>query len=86
MPCSRYKRFTDNKMRSSGSIDYDKKEIKVNRKKSKNEPGGVLDTMVHEEMHRLHPRRHEKNVKSMTTEQVRNMSKGKKKKIFSLYG
>lgn len=82
----KYKYKTDNKMRDSADIDYDKRIIRVNKKKSRNEKGGILDSIVHEEMHRLHPQMHEKTVRKKTTAKIKKMGKKQKSRLYSKLG
>lgn len=53
----KYKRTFDRKMRDYGEIDFEKKRIRVNPRH-----GGLLNTIIHEDIHRRHPRMTEKNV------------------------
>jgi len=62
------------KMRSDGDIDFDKKIIRINETRSKKHKGGIIDTIVHEDMHRLHPRMSEKNIRKKTTARIKRMS------------
>jgi len=75
-----YKRVVDNKMRDFGRIDTDKREIRINKRK-----GGVLDTIFHEETHRLHPRMFEKTVRKKTTAALKRMGPKEKRSLFSKY-
>jgi len=45
-----YKYKIDKKMKPYGLCDYDNQEIKINTRR-----GGVLNTYIHEELHRKHP-------------------------------
>jgi len=73
-------------MRSAGDIDDEKKIIRVNKKKSKSRGAGeVLDTIVHEENHRLHPKMHEKTIREKTKEDIKKMSSSTKQRYHSLY-
>lgn len=80
----KYKRVVDNKMPWQGEIDEDKKIIKVNKKKSK-EKSSIIDTIVHEELHRKYPKMSEKEIKEMTKEKCKNMSEEEKAKYYKLY-
>jgi hypothetical protein len=80
-----YRRLIDNNMKSSGDIDYDTKKIRVNKKRSKGEKGGILDTIVHEETHRLNPKMSESNVKRKTTKKLGTMGGKRKRKLYGLY-
>lgn len=82
----KYKRKVDNKMRSYGDTDYEKKVVRVNKSKKKNKrPGEVLDTIVHEKMHVRHPKMHEKTVVKRTRKVVKTMSKKEKAKHYKLF-
>jgi len=73
-------------MRYFGDTDLGGKKIRVNKKKSKKEgPGEVLDTIVHEEMHRKHPKMKEKNIRKKTKRSVGRMSKKEKNKHYSKF-
>ena len=72
-----------NKMKADGEIDYDKKLIRVNKPRSKKHKGGILDTIVHEEMHRLHPRMSEKRVRKKTTVKIKRMRPKSKTRQYS---
>jgi hypothetical protein len=81
MPAQKpYTRRVDNRMRDFGRIDLDKREISVNKRK-----GGVLDTIVHEETHRRHPRMSEKVVRQKTTQSLKTMSPRTKTTHYSRY-
>lgn len=74
------------KMRFYGDTDYKTKTIRVNKSKKKNKrPGEILDSIVHEESHRLHPKMHEKNIKKHTLKVLKRLSDKMKKKLYSRY-
>ena len=93
MAKKKWKRKTDNKMRDSGEIDWHTGTIRINKKKSKSEKSkkkygtkaGVLDTIVHEEMHRIHPKMTEREVRKRTKRKTEKMSRRVKKKHYSKY-
>ncbi len=86
MPAQKYERVVDNRMHGYGDIDFKKKIIRVNKKRSKKAgPGEVLDTIVHEETHRKHPKMHEKTVRKETKEAIKKMSPTQKSKQYSRY-
>lgn len=68
----KYKRVVDNKMRWQGDIDDEKNIIRINKEKSKKK-SSIIDTIVHEEMHKDHPKMHEKTVRDKTTEKVKRL-------------
>jgi acetyl-CoA carboxylase alpha subunit len=77
-------------MRDYGEIDYHRKRIRVNKKESrkygkKHKTAGILDSIVHEEMHRTHPKMTEKTVRKKTKRKIKKMSKRVKKKHYSRY-
>ena len=69
----KWKRVVDNKMRWYGETDETKKLIKINKSKKKNtKPGDIIDTIVHEEMHAVHPQMHEKTVRKQTKLKIKH--------------
>ena len=50
-----YKRKVDRRMHDCGEIDFEKKLIRVNPRK-----GGLLNTVLHEELHKQFPDKNEK--------------------------
>lgn len=81
-----WKRIRDKKMRWRGDIDYDNKVIRINPSKKKNKkPGELLDTIVHEETHRLHPRMWEKTIRKETKHKIKSMSREAKQKLYNKY-
>ena len=91
-----YMRVPDNKLRGAyGETDTDKKVIRVNKERhhknveryNKNEDGSesLIDTIVHEEDHAKHPRKHEKTVYKDTKKKVDKMSNKEKQRLYKLY-
>ena len=77
---------TDNKLRGAyGETDYEKQRIRVNKKKHKKDKELLLDTIVHEEIHKKHPKMKEKNVKKLAASKTKKMSTKTKKRHYSLY-
>ena len=76
----KYKRKVDNKMRWSGDIDDKKGIIRINKSK-----GDVLDTIVHEETHRKHPKMHEKTVREETRRLISKLTPKQKSLYYNLY-
>ena len=64
-----YKRKIDTKMKDYGDIDDKKKVIRVNPRR-----GGLVDTVLHEELHRQHKKWNEKKVSKMAKKKEKNMS------------
>ena len=78
-----FKRKVDNKMNGFGDIDLEKKVIRVNKKRNKKH-GGVgelIDTIVHEENHRKHPKMKEKEIRNKTKKDLKKMSLKQKAKF-----
>ena len=63
-----YKRQEDRSMHDYGEIDYEKKIIRVNPRK-----GGLLNTVIHEQLHRLYP--------DWTENKIRKVSKKRETSI-----
>jgi len=62
---AKYKYVVDNKLKWSGDIDEEKKGvIRVNPRK-----GGLLNTILHEEIHRIHTKLTEKQVSKEASKQ-----------------
>lgn len=81
-----WKRIIDNKMRLYGETDHNKKKIRINKKKAKRSGSGeLLDSIVHEELHRKHPKMRERTVQKKATRQIKKMGKRSKRKMYSLY-
>ena len=80
-----YQRKVDNRMKQSGDIDFDTRQIRVNKTRSRGEVGGILDTIVHEETHRKHPQMREKAVKQKTTAHIKTMTPHAKQKAYKRY-
>jgi hypothetical protein len=79
-----WRRVVDNKMRWQGEIDYKNRVIRINKVKSKKK-STIADTIVHEEMHRQHPKMWEKTVYKKTAEKVKRMSPAAKHKLYNRY-
>ena len=82
----KWARVVDNSMRVFGDTNYDKKIIRVNKKKSKKTaPGEVIKTIIHEEEHRLHPKMHEKTVYKKAREMIKRMNHNQKQRHYARY-
>ena len=75
-----WKRVVDKRMRSFGETDYSKKRIRVNPKK-----GDLLNTIIHEEMHKSRPSLTEKQVRKKSKKKEARMSISDAIKILSKY-
>ena len=67
-------------MRAFGEIDFDNKSIRINPKK-----GEMLNTMVHEEVHRKYPDASERWVKKRTTKEEKALSLGQAMTLIKKY-
>jgi len=86
----KWKRRVDNKMHDYGEIDYGKKTIRINKKRSKKwgrkrKKAGILDTIVHEETHLRHPKMGERRVVKRTKRKIKRMTKKQKARHYSKY-
>lgn len=84
-----YKIKKDNKIRSFGDTDIDKKVIRINKKMSKKKRRAkkypeILDTIVHEAKHAKSPHMYEKNVRKHTKKAIKYMGKKVKQKYYKL--
>lgn len=89
-----WKTVVDNGMRGAyGETDYEKKRIRINKSRhlsknvkriNRNKDGteNMLDTIVHENMHRKHPAMKEKTVRKRTKTMIKNMSKRSKRRYY----
>jgi len=77
---SKWIKSVDNKMRTFGDIDYEKKKIKINPKK-----GDVIDTVLHEWAHQQFPNKTEKQVKKIALEKNKELSLRKKVELLKEY-
>lgn len=75
-----YKRKVDRRMRYYGECDFENKTIKVNPKK-----GDLLNTIIHEELHRKHPEKSEKWVKDKSKKIERGLTVNKAAKLLGKY-
>ena len=94
----RLKRIVDNKMRDYGEENDHTHTIRVNKALSKRDPNlirpvnkgashypGVLDTIVHEEMHARNPRLTEKQVWKRTRKKMVTMKPQAKQKAYKRF-
>jgi len=77
---SKWKKSVDNRMRTFGNIDYEKKKIRINPKK-----GDVVDTIAHENFHRLYPNKTEKQIKALAKEKIKTISLRQKIEMLKEY-
>jgi len=82
----KWKRIKDNKMRWHGDIDDEKRIIRVNKSPKKNKKKGeILDTIIHEEQHRIHPKAHEKTIRKITIQKIKLLGQKEKQKLYNKY-
>ena len=72
-----YKVKVDNKMKSFGETDDEKKEVKINKKKSLKAGGKkeLIDTLYHEKYHVQHPKALEKTTYKKTAKYISKIKK-----------
>jgi hypothetical protein len=83
----KYKRIVDNRLDCYGEIDDKKKVIRINKKKNKKmgDRGELINTILHEECHRLHPKMKEKAIQKLTIKIVDKLSPREKKRYYNMY-
>jgi len=64
------------RMRSFGDIDFNKRIIRVNSSK-----GDIIDTILHEEMHRKYPNLKEKDIRRRVKNKIKKLSMKKQYRI-----
>lgn len=62
----RWRWAIDNRMRDYGEIDYERRIIRINYAMHKRERESLIDTLFHEELHRLFPNLSERAICAMT--------------------
>jgi hypothetical protein len=62
----RWRWVVDNRMRDYGAINYGRRIIRINREMHKRERESLIDTLFHEELHRLFPYLGERTICTMT--------------------
>lgn len=83
----------DNKMRDFGETDTAKKVIRINKKLHKKaaeynvpkQDRPLINTIVHEKLHALHPKAHEKTVRKLARSMVAHMSPKQKQKHYKQF-
>ena len=77
---SQWKKSIDNKMRTFGDINYEKKKIRINPKK-----GDVIDSIIHENLHKTYPNMTEKQIKNKAAQKNKELSLRKKIQLLKEY-
>lgn len=82
-----FQRKVDNKLKGAlGETDFNKRIIRINKKKSKRAGRGeVLKTIVHEEMHMNHPKMKEKNVEATMQRNVKKLPAALRQAYYNRY-
>lgn len=62
----RWRWIVDDRMRDYGDIDYERRIIRINHVMHKRERESLIDTLFHEELHRLFPNLGERAICAMT--------------------
>lgn len=62
----RWRWVVDNRMRDYGEINYERRVIRINHAMHKGKRGALIDTIFHEELHRLFPNLGERAICDMT--------------------
>ncbi len=62
----RWRWVVDNRMRNYGDIDYERRVIRINHAMHKGQRGSLIDTIFHEELHRLFPNLGESAICALT--------------------
>jgi hypothetical protein len=65
----KYKRIVDTRMHDAGEIDFEKKQIRVNPRK-----GDLINTIVHEELHRKYPDKPEKWIRKKSKKEEASLT------------
>ncbi len=77
-----YKRKVDRKMRSYGDIDFENKIIRINPSYKQ---GGLLNTIIHEELHRQHIDWTEKKIKKESKKREKSLTIAEASKLLKKY-
>jgi hypothetical protein len=62
----RWRWMVDNRMRDYGDIDFERRVIRINRERHARDRESLLDTLFHEDLHRLFPYLGERAICGMT--------------------
>jgi hypothetical protein len=73
----------DNRMRNWGDIDFERRVIRVNHAMHKREGERLIDTLFHEELHRMFPRLGEWAICLMTKTLLPTLSKRYKAQLYA---
>lgn len=83
----KFKKIVDNKSKYYGDTDFDKHLIRINKQmnKHKGRKGELLDSIMHEKSHVLHPKMKEKNIEKLASKITKHMSKKAKQSAYKPY-
>ncbi len=76
----KYKRVQDRKMKDAGEINFEKRKIRVNPAK-----GDLLNTIIHEELHRRFPDKPEKWINKQAKKKEKELTVAKAIKLLHKY-
>jgi hypothetical protein len=71
----RWRWIVDNRMRDYGDIDFERRIIRINHAMHRREGELLIDTLFHEELHRLFPYLGERAISGMTRLLLPTLSK-----------
>ncbi len=75
-----YKRKVDRSMHDYGETDYENKVIRVNPRK-----GNLLNTIIHEELHRVHPDWEERKIRKVSKKNETSLTMAEAAKLIGRF-
>lgn len=78
-----FKRIVDRRMKDFGEIDFGNRTIRVNPGRTGR--GGILDTVIHEELHREFPDMSERKIVKLAKKRAKKMSMKKIARMFDKF-
>lgn len=79
----RWRWVVDNRMRDYGDIDYERRVIRINHAMHKRERESLIDTIFHEELHRLFPSLGERAICALTRTLLPTLSRQYRSWLYS---
>lgn len=70
----RWRWIVDNRMRDFGDIDFERRIIRINHDLHKKQGESLIDTLFHEELHRMFPTLSERAILAMTKSMLPKLS------------
>ena len=80
---SRWRWIVDNRMRDYGDIDFERRIIRINHAMHRRDGELLIDTLFHEELHRLFPYLGERAISGMTRLLLPTLSKRYRNWLYS---